>query len=165
MKKYPVVFVVVLIVVSLPLMAAAMSHEKEGGHGQSIHEKMENSGGMMEGMMMLGNVDQDGVRAMAHIKAYDMAAMEKMQSMGMSATHHFMVMFVDIASGKPINDGMAAVKVQPEGGKASKTVKLMKMNDAYGADITVPAGKPVQITIGTKIKDEKKRQFLFEFAN
>lgn len=181
MRRHVVLGITLMFVCSIPLTAMAMSHEKQEGHDHSMHdmkmddskhgssdhsmhEHMEHGGGMMEGMMMLGNVEQDGVRAMAHIKAYDMATMEKMQKMGMSATHHFMVMFVDIATGKPINDGMAAVKVQPQGGEASDAVKLMNMDGGFGGDIIVPAGKPATLTVGTKVRDEKKRQFEFELA-
>jgi len=183
MKRTLFAAISVMSLIALPVFAFAMSHgdhsghekmdhgkmemkaDDHSGHDHSMHEKMDHGEGMMSGMLMLGNVDQDGVRAMAHIKAYDDAAMMKMQKMGMSATHHFMVMFADIASGKPISDGMAAVKVTPEGGEASDAVKLMKMEDGYGADITVQAGKPAKITVGTRIYDEKKRQFEFDFSN
>ena len=58
-------------------------------------------GGMMNGMMMLGNQTENGVKAMAHIKDIH----EGMAKMGMEQTHHLMLMFMDTATGKPIAGG------------------------------------------------------------
>ena len=119
----------------------------------------------MNGMMMLGNQTENGVTAMAHIKDIH----EGMAKMGMDQTHHFMVMFTDTATGKPIAEGTVAVKIKDPSGKVGKPIQLMGMNmgmgAGFGSDITLPAKGTYEFTVGTKLQDGKKRQFHFEFDN
>jgi len=126
------------------------------------HGKMDmDHGGMThEGMMMLGEETEDGVKSMGHIKVYDSKARESMAQMGMSATHHFMVYFTD-ENGKPLTEGMVAVKVEADDQKG-KPVKLMPMGDGFGGDISIPEGQEVKLKVGTKLADGKKRQYEFK---
>ncbi|GAB4164357.1 MAG: hypothetical protein Tsb0017_02510 [Geothermobacteraceae bacterium] len=138
-----------------------MQHD---GHDHSGHDH----GGMqmMGGMLMLGNDSEDGVKAMAHAKVYDEAARASMAKMGMNATHHFMVMFTDEATGKPVTEGKVAIKVKTGDGDWSKPVMLMPMKmdmgEGFGGDIALEPGE-YEIKVGTKLADGKKRQFEFEF--
>ncbi|BCR05079.1 hypothetical protein DESUT3_21480 [Desulfuromonas versatilis] len=169
MKAITVIAAAVLFGLSLPLSAAAMSHEKgELEHGQG-HEKMEHQGHgamehggmMMEGdMVMLGESTENGIKAMAHLKDVK-AAMSKM---GMTETHHFMVMFMDTATGKPVESGMAAIKIKGPDGMKSEPIKLMGMEGHFGADVTLAAPGRYEFEIGTKLADGKKRNFQFEYS-
>jgi len=170
MKKRLNVLLAVLFAISLPLMAGAATHEhgsmeKMEGMGKGKmegmkHEGMEHGAMMMEGgMLMLGDQTQDGVKAMAHLKDVK----EAMGKMGMKETHHFMVMFVDVKSGDPIETGTVAVKIQDPAGKEGTTVELMGMQGHFGADVALTEKGEYHFKVGTKLPDGKKRQFQFHF--
>ena len=160
-----------VLLISLPLSALAAEQKMEGmdnGQMQGMdHGKMEGMGHgkMMNGMMMLENQTEDGVTAMAHIKDIH----EGMAKMGMDQTHHFMVMFTNDATGKPIATGSVAVKIKDPAGKEGKALPLMAMNmgmgAGFGSDITLPAKGKYELIVGTKLEDGKKRVFHFEFDN
>ena len=157
----------VLLTLLLPFGALAMEHQggKMEGMGQDSGAmqgmdkggmqgmKGMEQGGMMNGMMMLGNQTENGVKAMAHIKDIH----EGMAKMGMDQTHHFMVMFTDTASGK----------IKDPAGNVGEPIQLMPMNmgmgQAFGSDITLPAKGKYQFEIGSKLEDGHKRQFQFDF--
>jgi len=184
MKKLLVTATILIFAAAFPLMAAASSGEHEG-HEHKMEHKMDmdhdghhegmehgdhghmDHGKMMGDMVMLGNDDEDGVKAMAHLKVYDDAAKASMAKMGMTSTHHFMIVFADDKSGTPVTEGMAAVKVKAKDGEAGKAVKLMPMKmdmgTGFGADITLPGPGEYEIKVGTKLADGKKRQFKFEY--
>jgi len=169
----------VLFALLLPFGALAMEHQDgkmEGmGQGSAAMQGMEKGGmqgmkdmeqgGMMNGMMMLGDQTEDGVKAMAHLKDIH----EGMAKMGMDQTHHLMVMFMDTATGKPIANGTVAVKIKDPSGKVSEPIQLMPMSmgmgQSFGSDITLPTKGKYQFDIGTKLEDGKKRQFQFDFDN
>lgn len=173
MRKMSVIMLSLLLVFSIPLFAAGMSHEKgEKGMDHSMHEKMDHSGhdmqkgmdhGQMHDMQMLGQCDRDGIRAMGHIKAYGADAVASMSKMGMEGTHHFMVYFENMQNGEEITEGMAAVKVTGPDGKESDAVKLMSMGKGFGADIALKQKGEYEIEVGTKLKDGEKRQFQFVY--
>jgi hypothetical protein len=187
MKNLRKIVLTLMLLVALPLAAQAMQHESGAAgmdngkmkmddskmdmdHGKMKmddskmdmdHGKMDmDHGGMkMSGdMIMLGNAVQDGVKGMAHLKDVKQA----MAKMGMKTTHHFMVMFADVESGKPIDSGVAAVKVKGADGKETEAVKLMGMQGHFGADIELGAPGKYEFEVGTKLADGKKRQFEFE---
>jgi len=159
MKKICTILLTALFALSIPLMASAMSHEKEHmEHGKM--EKMEHGGMMMEkGMVMLGEKTEDGVKAMAHLNDVK----EAMAKMGMKETHHFMVMFMDVKSGEPITEGTVAVKIEGPAGKTSDPVKLMGMEGHFGADIVLTEKGKYEFKVGTKLPDGQKRQYEFEY--
>ncbi len=165
MQRLTTAALAVLFILSIPFGALAMSHEKEGHKGHD-HGKMEgmkhdaHSGMAMEGgMIMLGDRTEDGVKASAHLKDVK-AAMAKM---GMAETHHFMVMFMDTTTGKPIETGTVAVKIKGPKGEEGKPVELMGMDGHFGADVTLAEKGEYEFKVGTKLPDEKKRQFEFKF--
>ncbi len=152
-----------VLLIALPFSALAGDQKMQGmDHGKM---KGMEQGGMMNGMMMLGNQTENGVKAMAHIKDIH----EGMAKMGMDQTHHLMVMFTDAATGKPIATGTVAVKIKDPAGKVSKPIQLMPMNmgegEGFGSDIALPAKGKYQFLIGSKLEDGHKRQFQFNFDN
>ncbi|HFQ82232.1 MAG TPA: hypothetical protein ENK33_12805 [Desulfobacterales bacterium] len=110
--------------------------------------------------IMLPMTEVSGVRAMAHIKDIK-AAMAKM---GMTATHHFMVMFTDLKSGEQLTDGMAAVKITNPAGKTSRPVMLMAMRGIFGSDITMNKPGIYKLSVGTRLNDGQKRVFHFSYT-
>jgi len=149
-----IVLLAALFALSVPLAAvAAMEHGKMEG--------MEHSGMMMEGgMIMLGDETEDGVKAMAHLKDVK----EAMAKMGMKETHHFMIAFVDTATGKAVESGTVAVKIEDPSGKEGKAIKLMGMQGHFGADIVLPEKGEYHFLVGTKLLDGKKRQYHFHYT-
>jgi len=153
-----------LFLLSLPLAAGAMEGMKHGDHDKT--EKMEHGsmkgmehGKMMEGMAMIGEETEEGVKAMAHLNDVK----EAMAKMGMKETHHFMVAFVD-AAGKPVTEGTVAMKIEDPSGKVSEPVMLMGMQGHFGADIVLAEKGEYHFNVGTKLADGQKRQYDFHYT-
>jgi hypothetical protein len=158
MKNRWTVLLAVLLTLGLPLAALAASHE---GMNHDKMEGMDHGGMAMEGdMLMLGEDTEEGVKAMAHLKDVK----EAMGKMGMPQTHHFMVMFMDVESGKAIEAGTVAVKIKGPSGNEGEAIKLMGMQGHFGADIALSEKGVYTFNLGTKLADGKKRQFEFEFT-
>ncbi len=134
-----------------------MDHGKmDMDHGKMDHDGMK----MDEDMIMVGDSVQDGVKAMVHLKEVK----DTMAKMGMKATHHIMVMFVDQVTGQPVESGVAAVKMKRANAKEEEAIKLMGMQGHFGADIELTGPGEYHFMIGTKLADGKKRQFDFDFT-
>lgn len=163
MKKMNAILVA-LFLMGLPLASGAMEGMEHGKTEKMEHGSMEGMkhgerGGMMmgEGMIMLGEETEEGVKAMAHLNDVK----EAMAKMGMKETHHFMVAFVDEA-GEQITEGTVAVKIKGPAGKEIGPVKLMGMEGHFGADIVLEEAGKYEFMVGTKLKDGQARQFHFE---
>ncbi len=126
-------------------------------HSQMNHAGMEASGQMIE----LGSATENGVEALAEMKDISKA----MSQMGMDATHHFMVMFVDTKNFEPIEEGVVALKITSPSGETGGAIKLMGMHGGYGADISLKEKGIYKFQVGTKLADGEKRQFDFEYNN
>ncbi len=149
----------VAVAISLPAFAADSGHGNMKGmdHGSMKgmdHDKMMSQ----EGMMMLGDDTEEDVKGRAHLNDVG----EAMKKMGMSETHHFMILFEDIKTGKAITEGQAAVKITGPDGKTSKPIMLMGMEGHFGSDITLTQKGEYKFEVGTKLPDGQKRQFEFE---
>lgn len=122
--------------------------------------------GAMAGMemsgaeIMLPSTTVNGVKAMAHLLDTGKA----MAAAGMSTTHHFMVSFTDVATGKPLTSGVAAVKIIDPTGKKTEAVKMMSMAEGFGADITLKQKGKYVLEVGTKLDNGEKRQFNFQYT-
>ena len=127
-----------------------MSHDKHEGHAMSDADDF----------VEIGKDTKKGVVATVKVKTYDDETKATMAKMGMGATHHVMVFFVDEASGKAVG-GKAALKVKGQDGKPTM---LMQMGDGFGADVTLGTGMST-LEVGTKLDDGKKRQFEVGFHN
>jgi len=126
------------------------------------HSKMNHAGMEAAGQMIdLGSVTENGVEALAEMKDISKA----MAQMGMEATHHFMVMFVDTKNFEPIEEGVVALKITSPPGETSDAVKLMGMHGGYGSDIALKEKGAYTFQVGTKLADGQKRQFEFKFHN
>ena len=137
-----------------------MDHGKmDMNHGQMNMEH--GSMSMQGGMIMLGNETENGVEAMAHLKD----VREAMSKVGMTGTtHHLMLKFKDQATGKPIDSGTVAVKIQGPDGKEMPPVKLMGMMGHFGADVDLETPGTYHFTVGTKLADGTKRQYEFSYT-
>lgn len=161
MKKQILVLMMAMMLV--PAVAMAMQH---GEHGKSMDmdhgKKMEHSSGMSMGgaMIMLQDVEVDGVMASAHM--LDVKA--KMAEHGMPQTHHFMVGFMN-GEGDSLAKGTVAVKISAPDGSVSKPIMLMGMSNAFGADVTLDQNGMYKFIVGTKLEDGKKRTFEMHYDN
>lgn len=171
MKKQMVVMLAVLSVTSLPFAATAadpevMAHRDNAAtehkcNEHAGHDTMEHGSMAMPGeTIMLGEQEVDGVEAMVHLKDVK----EAMSKMGMTHTHHFMVMFADIPNGEPVGQGVAAVKITDPTGKESQAIALMGMQGHFGADIALSTPGEYVFKLGTKLADGKKRQYEFKYT-
>jgi len=112
-------------------------------------------------MAILGSMSSKGVKAMAHIKDVS----ETMAKMGFATTHHFMIAFVDEATGEQIVNGNVVLKVINPDSKTSETVELVGMDGHFGADIVLNMEGEYHFRLGTKLEDGTKRQFHFHYVN
>ncbi|MFO7982967.1 MAG: hypothetical protein R6V08_05905 [Desulfuromonadales bacterium] len=169
MKKKMIVLLATLFALSAPLAAFAMDHGGESKKERTDHGSMDgmdhgsmkemDHDEMMENMVMLGKQTENGVQAAAHLKDVK----EAMAEAGMEETHHFMVNFVDVESGDPIETGMVAVKIKDPSGSEGKPVKLMGMQGHFGADISLTEKGTYEFQVGTKLKDGSKRRYSFDY--
>jgi hypothetical protein len=134
--------------------------DNHAGHNMAgmDHGEMQQMEGMEQGqggMIMLGEEEQDGVKAMFHLMTVD----PKVKPAGHKATHHLMVMFNDAGTGKTIGSGTVAVKIESPDEKESKPVRLMGMQGHFGADVTLDQPGIWHFRVATKLADGKVRQF------
>ena len=160
MKKTLVTLLTAALVAILPLAAtAAQDHDSHARKmDQETHTSVDYGDAHMN-MVIIGEQSVDGVMAMAHLNDVRAATAE----MKMKETHHMMLLFMDEASGEPIDTGTAAVKITDPSGKEGDAVRLVVMNGHFGADIELMGPGEYHFTIGTKLADGKKRQFDFDF--
>lgn len=165
MKRFTLAIMVLMVAMSLPMVATAMDH---GSHDKAMSKGMDhdmNKGHDMDGkdgdFVEIGNDTQKGVVATVKVKTYDEKTVETMTKMGMSATHHVMVLFTDEKSGAAVTSGKAALKIK---GVDEKPVMMMQMGSGFGGDVTVEDGMAT-FEIGTKLEDGEKRQFSVMFHN
>lgn len=158
MRRQMDILIVALFTFALPLAATAAEMQGQGGT-VSMEHKTEHGehAEMLGGMLMLGEQTVDGVKAMAHLKDVKAA----MARMGRKETHHFMVAFVDTATGKQISYGAAVLRIKSPSGQEGEAVRLMSMEGYFGADITLAEKGRYTFTLGTKVAGEKRRQFEF----
>lgn len=164
MKRFTFILTLVFAL-GLPLGAFAMSH---GGsshdHGAKNEKKMDHSAHGAHGdhgeMIMIGDLTVDGVKGAAHLNDVG----EAMKKAGMDATHHLMVMFMDVKTGKPITEGRAAAKITAPDGTTGNAVRLIGMEGHFGADIALKQKGEYTFEVGTKLPDGKSRQFTFKHA-
>lgn len=158
MQHFTLFLVLALTLAVTPVLAM---HHEQGGHdnhnqhqgAHQGHAAMDADGAMLD----LGSVSVKGVAAMAHLKDVR-AAMAKM---GMKTTHHFMAMFTDEKSGKPLEAGKVAVKITSPDGQVTGPMELMGMQGHFGADVILDKPGEYRFQVGSKLADGEARQFEF----
>lgn len=114
---------------------------------------------MGDDVIMLPTATVNGVKAMAHLKDSSKAMAEA----GMNTTHHLMISFTDVTTGKALDSGVVAIKVVDPAGKKQKAVKMMAMEGSFGVDVTLSQKGKYVFEVGTKLGDGEKRQFVFDY--
>jgi hypothetical protein len=150
MKKQLFIFCF-LTLLALPgvLLAAKNEHS---GHGTA-------KGDIHKGMITVGEQTVDGVKAIVYLN--DVKA--TMAKMGMKETHHLMVHFYNAKDVKTIEEGVVAVKIKGPDGKEGKAIKMIGMDEHFGADVVLDQKGAYIITAGTQLADGVKRQFEFKY--
>lgn len=164
MKRFTLVMLAMVFAMSMPMIATAMSHGDHSDKGKAMSEDMHKGHDMAsqgDGFVEIGKDTQDGVVATVKVKTYDEKTLASMKKMGMDATHHVMVFFADEKSGKEITGGKVALKVK---GKEAEPIMMMLMGTGFGADVAL-SGMMNTFEVGTKLDDDKKRQFSVMFHN
>ena len=147
MKK--TVLIAALFALLAPLTAFAMDHGSM---------KMEHGGMMSMGKLAHEEV-VDGVKATFNI--IDIKA--KMAEMGMKETHHIMVVFTDVKSGKKLGEGEVKVKVMAPD-KSEQTKDLMGMEGGFGSDFTLAQKGKYGFMCKFQLKDGKVRNTKFWYT-
>jgi len=174
MKSIKIVAMLFIALANVPLAASAMSHQDHDSNSHKEAVEMDHHGGMKHNdhgehnqtagssssdgaMIVVGSMVSKGVKGMAHLKDVS-AAMAKM---GMTATHHFMIVFVDEASGEQIDTGSVALKITNPDAKVGEAVELIGMDGHFGADVVLDMAGEYHFKLGTKLDDGTKRKFHF----
>lgn len=139
---------------ALAMQHGSSSMNHGSGHGAMDHGSM-NHGDMGGGSMMLGEEEVDGVKGMVHLNDVK-AAMAKA---GQPQTHHLMINFTYLETGKTIEKGSVAVKVTDPAGNETEPIMMMGMDGHFGVDLKLDKPGLYHFKIGTKLPDGKKRQF------
>lgn len=165
MKSFTMILAVFLAFAAVPVLSFGSSCEDHGKHSEggqkmaATHDGHAGHGGMdaAGSMLDLGSVTVNGIEGMAHMKDVR-AAMAKM---GMKTTHHFMVMFNEEKTGRPVESGKVAVKIISPDGTVTGPLELMGMQGHFGADVTLDKPGEYRFQVGSRLADGATRQFEF----
>jgi hypothetical protein len=141
---------------TLPGAVFAASHEHDMA---GMEHKAGKKGDMHKGMATVGEQTVDGAKAIVYLN--DVKA--TMAKMGMKETHHLMIHFRNVKDGKTITEGSAAVKIKGPDGMEGPAIKMMGMDEHFGADIILDKKGSYVFTIGTQLADGVKRQFELKY--
>ncbi len=160
MKKLKLITILLMVLVTAPLVASAMSHQDHAAHDhdssqteQAGHNGMSSDGAMM----IVGSMVSKGVKGMAHLKDVSAA----MADLGMKTTHHFMIAFIDETTGELIESGTVALKITNPDAKVGDPIPLMGMDGHFGADVTLDMPGEYHFRLGTELADGIKRKYHF----
>lgn len=156
-KKQLMMSLMLMLLIPATVMAMDNNAMDHSSMDSASMNKMDMSGmdHSMDDMMMLGNEEVDGVKAMFHLS--DVKTV--MAKAGQPFTHHLMVNFVDVKTGKSIEAGKVAVKVKTPADVEGKPQMLMGMDGHFGVDLILDQTGTYQFKIGSKLADGKKREF------
>ena len=152
MKKM-IVLIAAVLALSAPLTVLAMDHDSmkmdHGSHqGDVAHEEV------IDGVKATFKV----ISMKEHMKAMDMEMPKEMKE-----THHIMVEFKDVKSGKALTEGEVNVKVQnPD--KSDQAKELMGMQGHFGADFELSRKGKYGVMCRFQLKDGKTRQAKFWYT-
>jgi hypothetical protein len=159
MKKL-VLTVAAILAFSVPAFAAEHSGHDHSGHDMDHGSmQMEHGGGMMAMGKLAHEEVVDGVKATFNV----IDIQKKMKEMGMKETHHIMVVFTDVKSGKKLGEGEVKLKVQAPD-KSEQTKDLMGMESGFGADFEMPKKGKYGVMCKFQLKDGKVRQAKFWYT-
>jgi hypothetical protein len=169
MKKSTLVIALAALTLSVPAAFAAMDHDHDAmpmDHGSMPmdHGSMKMDHGSMK--MDHGDMGKpaheevvDGVKATFTV----IDIQKKMKAMGMSETHHIMVMFTDAKSGRKLGEGNVNLKVMgPD--KSEQMKELMGMGGGFGADFSMPKKGKYGVMAKFKLADGKVRSVKFWYT-
>lgn len=149
MKKMIVLTAAVLALSYSPAVFAADHGGHGGAHSTTVaHEEV-----------------VDGVKVTFNVQtmAEAMKEMGLQMPKGVKETHHLSVAFKDVKSGKALNEGTVAVKVQnPD--KSTQTRDLVGMHGHFGADFEFSKSGKYGVMCKFQMKDGKTRQAKFWYT-
>lgn len=164
MKNIIVLFTCLLLTLSAANTALAQGSD-HSGHGAgtkgtpaaqgSSHEGMQMGGAMI----MLDTVTTDGIKAMAHLQDLRQGAAQP----AAGATHNLMVGFEEEGKGTAIAKGRAAVKVTGPDGQTGSAITLNLKEGFFRGDLELKKPGLYTFEVGTKLADDKARQFRFTY--
>lgn len=174
MKTLKTTIMVCFAFLFIPLFVAASGQHEHGSHvqtkaadtmhhGDAAHDMQKEHAGMASDgtMVIIGNQTSKGVKGMAHLKNVS----ETMAKMGMKTTHHFMIAFVDEATGEQIENGTVALKITNPDAKVGEAIELIGMDGHFGVDIVLDMEGEYHFRLGTKLADGTKRKYHFHHVN
>lgn len=141
---------------SAEIQPGGMKHD-DHGKTHDMHDGHAGTAVSNGAMMIVGSMVSKGVKGMAHLKDVS----ETAARMGMTTTHHFMITFVDEATGEKIEKGAVALKITNPDAKVGETIELVGMDGHFGADVVLDMKGEYHFRLGTKLADGVKRKYHF----
>lgn len=132
-----------------------MSESMEHGHMQDMNGMDAGMAHSRGGMIIFDEDVHEGVKAMCHLMPID----AKMMAAGSKVTHHLMVTLSDAKTGKPVESGTVAVKIDSPDGKEAAPVRLMGMQGHFGADVVLDQPGIWHFRIAAKLADGKVHKY------
>ena len=155
MKKMTVLIAAVFAL-SVPLAALAMDHD----HGSM---SMEHGGNMMDKGKPVHEEVVDGVKVTFKVMSMKEQMKDIEMPKEMKETHHLMVEFKDVKTGKSLTEGEVKVKIQgPD--KAEQTKDLMAMEGHFGSDFDLSKKGKYGVMAKFKLKDGKVKSSKFWYS-
>lgn len=145
-------------------LAQDSGHE---GHGANTHKTPPAQGSGHEGMqmetgstmIMLGTATTDGIKAMAHLQDLHPGA----EKHAAAVTHNLMVAFEAQDKGNAVTQGRVAVKITGPDEKTGSAITLNPKAGFFNADLALHMPGKYTFLVGTKLSDDKARQFSFSY--
>lgn len=156
MKHKKISWAALFIVSGILLATSTMAMDKHEGHnmdgGMAPMQDVQYGKAIMT---LPGEQEIDGVKGMFHLMPID----PKVLPAGHKATHHLMVMFNDVKTGKSIENGTVAVKITTPDEVVAAPLKMMGMQGHFGVDVNLDKPGVWHFRIATKLADGKVRQY------
>jgi len=157
--KYFKLFLSAVLAVSLACVPAfAMNHNHSGhDHGPAQSSTPQGHVGLaVKGDLLdLGSKSAKGIMGMAHLK--DVRA--SMAKLGMKTTHHFMIYFHDEQTGKPIEIGTVALKINDPDGVSTGPIELVGMQGHFGGDVVLDKPGEYHFILAGSLNGGENRQY------
>ncbi|WP_303721788.1 hypothetical protein [Malonomonas rubra] len=151
-------FLLLLILIAVPVL---------GFPGDKLQQWQPKELSDLPGMSPAGDKYMLGANEVAGVKsvAYLNDVRKLMAKYGLQKTHHIMVTFKEISSGKFLENGKVEITVMRPDGTIAKTVSLLAMDGSFGADINLDRKGKYNFEISASLADGVKRLFKYQFVN
>jgi len=153
---FPIVRVTITLIILLNIVLVPVCAEPSPATESTVAEPLLIG---LSSMKLVGEMTTTGVSASAYIVAIG-------PNDNLTATHKVVVTFANEKSGVPVTKGQVGIKHRKLFGATSEPVWMKPMPDQpelFVSEISLKKRGTYLFIVGSKLDDDKKRQFTFEF--